>query len=67
MSDVMNRSNMSDVKINVKEILDLNFWTEELNLKADDLKDIIREVGPKVHDVRVYLAKKLLMAWPSSY
>ena len=53
--------------IDVKESWDVNFWCEELNLRAEELKEIVKVVGPKVHDVRVYLAKKLMLASPLTY
>lgn len=56
-----------DRKINVSEVKELNYWCEELNLRAEDLKEIIRKVGPAVHDVRLYLAKQLLISWPETY
>lgn len=54
-------------KINLKESWDVNFWCDELNLKAEELKEIVKNVGPVVHDVRLYLAKRLLLNWPSAY
>lgn len=57
----------SELIINVKEVWDLHFWCDELNLKAEELKDIIREVGPEVHSVRVHMAKNLLNKWPLAY
>ncbi len=54
-------------KIDVKESWDINFWCEELNLRADELKEIVRTVGPQVHDVRLHIAKKLLLSWPKAY
>ena len=45
---------------------DLQFWSEELNLQTDELKDIIQEVGPSIHEVRVHLAKKSMANWPAS-
>lgn len=56
-----------DKLINVKESIDLNFWCDELNLKTDELMDIVKEVGPVVHDVRLFIAKRLLLSWPSAY
>jgi hypothetical protein len=53
--------------INVKETLEISYWCDELNLKAEELMDIITQVGPVVHDVRLYLAKKLLISWPVAY
>lgn len=52
----------TDKKIDVKESWDVNFWCEEFNLRAEELKEIVKNVGPDVHDVRVHLAKKLIMA-----
>lgn len=51
----------NEKKIDLKESWDVNFWCEEFNLRAEDLKEIVLSVGPKVHDVRVHLAKKLLL------
>jgi hypothetical protein len=54
-------------KIDIKENGDINFWCEELNLRSDELKEIVRMVGPAVHDVRLHIAKKLLISWPATY
>lgn len=51
----------------ILESMDISYWCEELNLKAEDLREIIRIVGPAVHDVRLYLAKRLLINWPITY
>ncbi|HXH30682.1 MAG TPA: DUF3606 domain-containing protein [Bacteriovoracaceae bacterium] len=65
MNDLSQDLNLSeDKKIDFKHI---NFWCEELGLKSEDLRDIVQLVGPAVHDVRVYLAKKLLISWPAHY
>lgn len=53
--------------INIKESRDLNYWCEELNLQARELLEIVKEVGPLPHDVRLYLAKKHLTQWPAAY
>jgi hypothetical protein len=53
--------------ININESIDLNFWCDELNLKKDELMTIVEEVGPVVHDVRLFIAKRLLINWPSAY
>lgn len=53
--------------INIKESWDINYWCEEFNLRAEELKEIVKEVGPSVHEVRLHLAKKLLINWPVSY
>ncbi len=54
-------------KSEILESMDISYWCEELNLKAEDLREIIRIVGPAVHDVRLYLAKRLLLNWPVTY
>lgn len=54
-------------KIDLKESLDVSFWCEEFSLCVDELKEIVKTVGPLVHDVRVHLAKKLLVRWPQNY
>lgn len=53
--------------IDIRESFDVNFWCEEFNLEARELMDIVKQVGPLVHDVRLHLAKKLLINWPASY
>lgn len=53
--------------INIKESWDVNFWCDELNLKADELKEIVKEVGPVPNDVRIYITKKSLLKWPQTY
>lgn len=57
----------NELKINVKETFDLHYWCEELNLKKEELLDIVKQVGPMVHDVRLHLAKRLLINWPVAY
>lgn len=46
---------------------DIGYWCEELNVRAEELAEIIKKVGPSVHEVRVYLAKMLLLNWPKAY
>lgn len=53
--------------IDVRESWDVNFWCEEFNLRAEELKEIVKNVGPMVHDVRVHLAKKSIITWPLAY
>jgi hypothetical protein len=45
---------------------DIQFWSEELNLRTEELQNIIDEVGPSIHEVRVHLAKKSMANWPAS-
>ena len=53
--------------INMSKSKDVTFWCEELNLRAEDLKEIVKKVGPSIHEVRVFLAKKLLSQWVVQY
>ena len=54
-------------EIQMQELKNVHFWCEELNLKAEDLKDIVLDVGPVVQNVREYLAKKFMASWPAYY
>jgi hypothetical protein len=56
-----------DKCINVQESYDVNYWCEELNLRSEELLDIVNQVGPSLHDVRLHLAKRLLTSWPAAY
>ncbi len=53
-----------ELRIDVKESWDLNYWCGELNVRAEELKEIIKIVGPSVSEIRLYLAKKFLITWP---
>ncbi len=59
--------NENDEEIDVRESWDINFWCEELNLRAEELKEIVQKVGPQVHSVRLHIAKKLMLSWPITY
>lgn len=68
MTDEKRKNRTSNERIiNVKESWDINFWCDELNLKAEELRDIIKQVGPSLHDVRLFIAKKHIVNWPVSY
>lgn len=44
--------------INLNESWEVNRWCEELNLRAEELKEIVKKVGPNIYDVREYLARR---------
>ena len=67
MTELQHEVKSDDAMINIKEARDLNFWCDELHLKKEELLDIVRKVGPLVHDVRLHIAKKLLISWPVAY
>lgn len=50
------------VTIHQKEGWDVNRWCEELNLRAEELKEIIKRVGPDLENIKDYLAKRNLKA-----
>jgi hypothetical protein len=59
-------------QINTKRIdpqlsWEMNFWCEEFNLRAEELKEIIKNVGPEINNIRMFLAKRLLVSWPMTY
>jgi hypothetical protein len=53
--------------IHVQEAWNVNYWCDEFNLRAEELKEIVKKVGPMVLDVRKYLARKLMASWPAFY
>ncbi len=40
----------------------LYHWCEELNLRAEELKEIIKKVGPNIEAIREDLGKKLILS-----
>ena len=46
--------------IHLNESWELNHWCEELNLRAEELKEIVKKVGPQLEDIRGYLARRNL-------
>ena len=44
--------------IHLNESWELNHWCEELNLRAEELREIVKKVGPQIEDVRAYLARR---------
>lgn len=47
-------------RIHLNESWEINHWCEVFNLRADELKEILRRVGPEIEDVRRYLADRCL-------
>lgn len=61
MSDYMSQ------EIHMNEKTDVLFWCEELNVGSEELTTIVSDVGPNLHEVREFLAKKLMASWPVTY
>ena len=45
-------------RINVHEDYEVRYWTKELAVTSDKLKEAVKKVGPMVADVRKELGKK---------
>ncbi len=55
-----NRTNVKHQRIHLNESWEINHWCEVFNLRADELKEIVRRVGPEIEDVRRYLGERNL-------
>jgi hypothetical protein len=53
--------------IDLRESWNVNFWCDELNLRAEELKEIVKLVGPAVQDVREHLTRRLLLSSSAAY
>ena len=53
--------------VDLKKMGEVNFWCEELNLRADELKEIVKSVGPKINDIRMHITKKMLNSMSVTY
>ena len=70
MSQVLSDTSSTQLNVNeidVKEAWSIHYWCDELNLRAEELKEILKLVGPLAHDVRVHIAKKLILQWTLAY
>jgi len=58
MSDDLNKRRPQDAtKINVNESWELDYWSKELGVTKERLKEAVRAVGTSVEDVKHYLGK----------
>lgn len=48
-------------RIDTREEWEMTHWCEELNLRDDELKSIIHEVGPSLMAIRDYLARRSIV------
>jgi hypothetical protein len=46
-----------DTRINIGEDYEVRYWTRELGVTPEKLKETVREVGPMVDDVKRKLGK----------
>ena len=45
--------------INITDRKDINYWTKKLNTNPNSLKLAVQTVGPRVIDVKKFLAEEL--------
>ncbi len=58
MSDDLGKRRPQDAtKINVNESWELDYWSKELGITKERLKEAVRAVGTSVKDVKRYLGK----------
>mgnify|MGYP003623049491 CR=1 FL=1 len=58
MTDDRNKRGPQDAaRINVHEPWELDYWTKELGVTADELKAAVQQVGVMAKDVRKHLGK----------
>ena len=55
--DKTNRGPADRARVNVNESWELQYWTKELGVSSDKLKETVKRVGPMVTDVRRELGK----------
>jgi hypothetical protein len=61
MEDMQQHENDSSDRIHLSESWEINHWCEVFNLRAEELREIVRKVGPRIEDVRQYLAGRSLL------
>lgn len=44
-------------RININQDYEVEYWTKQLNVTADQLRRAVNDVGPMVADVRALLGK----------
>ena len=55
--DRSKRGPQDATRINVHESWELKYWTEELGVTEQELRDAVQQVGPMAKDVRKHLGK----------
>ncbi|TFW29357.1 DUF3606 domain-containing protein [Massilia arenosa] len=58
MADNLQKAGQQDrSRINVNERWELQYWTKELGVSAEELQQAVKAVGPSVTAVRTHLRK----------
>ena len=55
--DLKDRGPQDSARINVNEEHELRYWTKELNISAEQLKQAVKVAGVSVEAVRKHLGK----------
>lgn len=55
--DTKNRGPADRARVNVHETWELSYWTKELGVSPEQLKESVKRVGPMVADVKRDLGK----------
>jgi hypothetical protein len=55
--DTKNRGPADRARVNVHETWELSYWTKELGVSPEQLKESVKRVGPMVVDVKRDLGK----------
>ena len=59
MSDNLDKvGKQDDIRININEPWELDDWSNKLGITKDHLKDVVKEVGPMVKDVKEKIENK---------
>lgn len=58
MPDDKNKTGkQDDIRINVNQAHEVAYWTKELGVSAEKLREAVAAVGPMVKDVKKHLGK----------
>jgi hypothetical protein len=55
--NLQNRGPQDRNRINVNEPWELRYWTKELGLSEDELREAVKAAGPSVNAVREHVGK----------
>jgi hypothetical protein len=55
--DLKNRGQADRLRINTSEEHEVRYWTKELGVSEERLKQVVKRVGPMAADVRAELNK----------
>ncbi|HYD92388.1 MAG TPA: DUF3606 domain-containing protein [Flavobacterium sp.] len=56
--NLKNTGKQDDSRININQDHEVQYWTKELGVSAEKLREAVKAVGVMVKDVRAYLKKK---------